>query len=111
MVSTSHFNAQFYFGRDVECIQRFFTKRFRLHFDGVPVLETDVERKQDLDTEIKASGCFGASAEQLAAYDKLNEEYLESRPTDMAAAEQNADGEVEGEDQAEDENDEECKEE
>jgi len=58
MVSTSHPNAQFYFGRDVQCIQRFFTKRFRLHFEGVPVLENDVERKADLDTEIKASGCF-----------------------------------------------------
>ena len=30
MVSTSHLNAQYYFARDVECIQRFFTKRFRL---------------------------------------------------------------------------------
>ena len=58
MVSTSHLNAQFYFQRDVECIQRFFAKRFRLEFEGVPVLESDVERKQDLDSEIKASGCL-----------------------------------------------------
>ena len=63
-------NAQYYFARDVECIQRFFTKRFRLQFEGVPVLETDIERKQDLDSEIKASGCLGGTTnEQLAAYD------------------------------------------
>lgn len=60
MVSTSHANAQFYFGRDVKCIQRFFNKRFRFTFEGVPVLETDVDRKIDLDTEIKASGCFNS---------------------------------------------------
>ena len=61
MVSTSHFNAQFYFARDVKCIQTFFTKRFKLLFEGVPILETDVERKQDLDSEIKASGCLGSA--------------------------------------------------
>ena len=37
----------------------------------------------DLDTEIKASGCLsGATADQLAEYDRLNDDYLESRPTD-----------------------------
>lgn len=50
MVSTSHENAQFYFARDVKCIQTFFTKRFHLTFEGVPVLETDVERTVDLDS-------------------------------------------------------------
>jgi RIO kinase 2 len=80
MVSTSHPNAQFYFGRDVECIQRYFTKKHKLHFEGVPILENDIERKLDLDTEIKASGCFNtATAEQLAEYDRLNEEYLDTR--------------------------------
>ena len=86
MVSTSHLNAQYYFGRDVECVQRFFTKRFRMQFQGVPILETDVERTADLDTEIKASGCFNSeTADQMAAYDRLNEEYLESRPLDASA--------------------------
>ena len=58
MTSTSHPNAQFYFERDVRCIQRFFTKRFGLLFEGVPLLERDVERQIDLDREIKASGYF-----------------------------------------------------
>lgn len=58
MTSTSHINAQFYFERDVKCIQQFFTKRFGLAFEGVPMLDTDVVRTVDLDKEIKASGCF-----------------------------------------------------
>lgn len=58
MTSTSHLNAQFYFERDVKCIQRFFSKRFGLAFEGVPVLEKDVEKNIDLDKEVKASGYF-----------------------------------------------------
>jgi len=85
MVSTSHPNAQFYFGRDVECIQRYFTKKHKLHFEGVPILENDIDKKLDLDTEIKASGCFNTvSADQLAEFDKLNEEYLDTRDTGAA---------------------------
>ena len=101
MVSTSHPNAQFYFGRDVECIQRFFTKKFKLTFAGVPILEADVERKLDLDTEIKASGCFNtATAEQLAEYDRLNEEYLANNNVarqEQAAAEGDSDSDEEEE--------------
>jgi len=58
MTSTSHLNAQFYFERDVKCIQRFFSKRYGLAFEGAPVLETDVSRTVDLDKEVKASGFF-----------------------------------------------------
>jgi RIO kinase 2 len=36
MTSTTHINAQYYFERDVKCIQAFFTKRFGLAFEGVP---------------------------------------------------------------------------
>lgn len=39
MVSTSHLNAQFYFERDVRCIQNFFTRKFKLAFEGIPILE------------------------------------------------------------------------
>lgn len=68
MTSTSHLNAQFYFERDVKCIQNFFSKRFGLMFEGVPVLVRDVTRNVDLDKEIKASGYFeqeGLDAETL----------------------------------------------
>ena len=75
MTSTNHLNAEFYFDRDVKCIQRFFTKRFGLKFEGGPVLETDVKTKVDLSTEIKASGF--ATQEEMTDYEKFNQDYLD----------------------------------
>ena len=58
-------------------------------------MENDVERKLDLDTEIKASGCFNsASAEQMAEFDRLNEDYLQSRDN-QAKGEENSDDDEE----------------
>jgi RIO kinase 2 len=56
MVSTSHENAQFYFARDVKCIQVYFSKHYGLVFDGIPQLESDITREIDLDEEVRASG-------------------------------------------------------
>jgi len=56
MVSTSHPNGKFYFERDVRCIQRYFEKNYGMVFDGIPQLDTDVEKNVDLDKEVKASG-------------------------------------------------------
>ncbi|SPO32784.1 related to RIO2 protein [Ustilago trichophora] len=36
MVSINHENAEYYFERDVECVRRFFRKRFRYHSDEFP---------------------------------------------------------------------------
>ncbi|GAK66635.1 RIO1-domain-containing protein [Moesziomyces antarcticus] len=36
MVSINHENAEYYFDRDVECVRRFFRKRFRYHSDEFP---------------------------------------------------------------------------
>lgn len=58
MTSTSHPNAQYYFERDVVCVQDYFAKRFGLRFEGVPVLARDIEKAEALDKEIRASG-FG----------------------------------------------------
>jgi RIO kinase 2 len=58
MTSTSHPNAQFYFERDVVCVQDYFAKRFGLRFEGVPILAKDIEKAEALDKEIRASG-FG----------------------------------------------------
>lgn len=73
MTSTSHINAQFYFERDVKCIQQYFTKRFGLEFEGVPILEDDITRTCDLDKEIKASGCYeqSLSPEELELMDSV----------------------------------------
>jgi RIO kinase 2 len=69
MTSTSHPNAQFYFERDVKCIQTFFSKRFGLIFEGAPCLETDVDSFMDLDKEVKASGFL--KGEDMAAIDEV----------------------------------------
>lgn len=44
-------------------------------FEGVPILETDVERTCDLDKEVKASGFV--EAEDLDALEKFGQELLD----------------------------------
>jgi len=56
MLSTSHPNARYYFERDVGCVQTYFTKHYGLQFEGMPILDTDIDKKVDLDLEVKASG-------------------------------------------------------
>ena len=56
MVSTSHPHATELFGRDIQCLQDCFHRKFGLTFEGTPVLERDVSRQLDLDLEIRASG-------------------------------------------------------
>ncbi|PIN11285.1 Serine/threonine protein kinase [Handroanthus impetiginosus] len=72
MVSVSHRNAKMYFDRDVECIFKFFRKRFNLTFDENEVEDDDSEQESDevcwpqfsdikkvsgfLDKELEASG-------------------------------------------------------
>ncbi|AWU77099.1 uncharacterized protein C5L36_0C10050 [Pichia kudriavzevii] len=73
-ISIEHPDASFYFKRDVDCIRRFFKRRFgykpkkvdNMMLDedgfgngfkyGYPVFERDVERVNDLDVQVKASG-------------------------------------------------------
>uniref|UniRef100_A0A8C4Q3J3 non-specific serine/threonine protein kinase n=1 Tax=Eptatretus burgeri TaxID=7764 RepID=A0A8C4Q3J3_EPTBU len=55
MVSTSHENAEWYFDRDVKCVQDFFLKRFGFENDEAPVF-AKIKRETDLDVEVSASG-------------------------------------------------------
>ena len=73
-ISIEHPDAEYYFKRDVDCIRRFFKRRFgyapkkndemMLDTDGFgngykygyPVLGRDIERENDLDVQVKASG-------------------------------------------------------
>ncbi|KAJ8714742.1 hypothetical protein PYW07_002967 [Mythimna separata] len=55
MVSTSHPNAELYFDRDVRCVREFFKKRFGYVSDDYPKF-SDLERDDQLDTEIACSG-------------------------------------------------------
>jgi RIO kinase 2 len=75
-VSISHTNATFYFDRDVNCIKRFFERRF--HFvadDPGPFFEdvikpANVLGQRRLDLEVEASGFSRKMAKELEAYMK-----------------------------------------
>jgi RIO kinase 2 len=57
MISTSHANAGFYFDRDVDCVQEYFSKHYGLVFEGKPTLDSsEAQREVDLDQEVRASG-------------------------------------------------------
>ncbi|KAK6306284.1 hypothetical protein J4Q44_G00232090 [Coregonus suidteri] len=55
MVSTTHFNAEWYFDRDVKCIRDFFAKRYNYESELYPTFK-DIRRSCSLDVEISASG-------------------------------------------------------
>jgi len=55
MVSTSHENAEYYFNRDVVCIQTWFRKRYNFASTDRPYLK-DIVCESAVDVEMKASG-------------------------------------------------------
>lgn len=55
MVSTAHKNANYFFNRDVKCINDFFARRFGYNGDRVCELDK-VKRVGELDALIKAAG-------------------------------------------------------
>ncbi|XP_004307023.1 PREDICTED: serine/threonine-protein kinase rio2-like [Fragaria vesca subsp. vesca] len=84
MVSVSHRNAQMYFDRDVECVFKFFSKRFNMSFhectadiDGTAVDTDDSGRPSFtsiakdtgfLDKELSASGFTKKDHEEIAKF-------------------------------------------
>jgi len=55
MISTSHPNAEMYFDRDVDCIRKFFSKRYDYESECYPTF-ADLSRIDNLDVEVAASG-------------------------------------------------------
>ena len=55
MVSTNHKNAEFYFNRDVKCIDDFFERRFGF-ITTRKCLLSSVKRTSQLDKQVKAAG-------------------------------------------------------
>lgn len=109
MVSTDHPNADMLFDRDVNCVRRFFRKRFRFESEEFPsfaeVMET-VRRDESerLDVLSRASG-FNKSLDQD---DLLASHYERIHIKDDAKAEENEDeDDQDEEDEAEEGNDEE----
>eukprot|EP00276_Gloeochaete_wittrockiana_P016635 CAMPEP_0184338842 /NCGR_PEP_ID=MMETSP1089-20130417/7459_1 /TAXON_ID=38269 ORGANISM="Gloeochaete wittrockiana, Strain SAG46.84" /NCGR_SAMPLE_ID=MMETSP1089 /ASSEMBLY_ACC=CAM_ASM_000445 /LENGTH=591 /DNA_ID=CAMNT_0026665663 /DNA_START=9 /DNA_END=1784 /DNA_ORIENTATION=- len=70
MVSTTHFNADFYFNRDVQCIKIWFEKKYNfVSSSPLPVFEDYcTTRDFDLDKEVEASGFTKSNQEEM---DKL----------------------------------------
>ena len=69
MVSVDHANAEMYFDRDINCIKKFFEKRFSfLSEDPGPYL-TDVNKdKNRLDVQVEASGFSKKMSKELEKY-------------------------------------------
>ncbi|KAF3438409.1 hypothetical protein FNV43_RR21171 [Rhamnella rubrinervis] len=65
MVSVSHHNAQMYFDRDVECILKFFSKRFNLTFEYS--VDTDCT---EVDTDASGRPCLSSIAKDAVFLDK-----------------------------------------
>ena len=102
MVSTSHPNAEHLFQRDVDCLRRFFARRFRFESDDYPVF-SEVVRTEDLDTEIRASGYGREFAEfdtvaGLGEDEDGSDEDSEDEEPDLGAVQAGEEGEDRGDD-------------
>mgnify|MGYP001940104633 FL=1 len=123
MVSIEHPNAAYFFERDVDCVRRFFRKRFRFESEEYPTYSQVMEAMRDekvdrLDALTRASG-FGKSSDA----DAILEMHLASMHIAESEAENSGvewdegrsdgdrthdedDGQVEEEDEEEEESDE-----
>ncbi|KAG9314421.1 RIO1-domain-containing protein [Chiua virens] len=87
MVSTSHENAEWYFNRDVECIRRFFKRRFKYEsalyprFSAIKASDDDKEGQGfQLDVVVAASGFTKKDQKILEEYTETvtGEEYRDN---------------------------------
>lgn len=75
MVSVDHANAEYYFDRDVECVKRYFSRKFGFVSDDVGPHFKDVRKAmakdtttKRLDVKVEASGFSKKMAKDLDAY-------------------------------------------
>ena len=75
MVSIDHANAEMYFDRDINCIKRFFERRFNFvsdepgpFFADARELASGRKRAKRLDVEVEASGFSKKMAKELEKY-------------------------------------------
>ncbi|KAJ1571323.1 hypothetical protein NDA12_006486 [Ustilago hordei] len=64
MVSINHENAEYYFDRDVECVRRFFRKRFRYHSDEYPRFQDVVPEHARKQTKLPKTAPDAQNGEQ-----------------------------------------------
>ncbi|XP_057758085.1 serine/threonine-protein kinase rio2 [Arachis stenosperma] len=99
MVSVSHRNAQMYFDRDVECIFKFFQKRFNLSFQETIDDNDDSDEGKDEDgrpcfSEIERSAGFLDKELAASGFTRKDEEDIQRFIEGGAEAETNSDSEV-----------------
>ncbi|CAG8528317.1 11595_t:CDS:10, partial [Ambispora leptoticha] len=74
MISTSHPNAEWYFDRDVECIRRYFQRKYGYESMLYPKFNLDINREFNLDVQVAASGFTKQHQQELEQYRvELNE--------------------------------------
>lgn len=100
MVSVSHANAEYYFDRDVDCIKRYFDRRYGFTSDepGPFFKESTENIRKRLDVEVEASGFSKKMAKELEAY--MKEHGIDG---DAGGAERDEEAEDEGPESEQDE--------
>lgn len=117
MISIDHTNAEMYFDRDVNCIKRFFKRRFHFTSDEPGPFFADARKligkdgSQRLDVSVQASGFSKKMAKELEAYMNLVGVDGDGDPDAPRGDEDAEGGEDEGEDEEETEEEEEDQEE
>lgn len=110
MVSIDHANAEMYFDRDVNCIKRYFQRKFHFVSDVPGPTFADARKKfmknpgKRLDVEVEASGFSRKQAREL-------ENYMKEVGVDGDAGSRNEDGEEDEEDEEDEDSEEESEEE
>jgi len=92
MVSTAHPQAEFYFNRDVRCIQDFFRRRFDYVSELAPCF-SDIVRQDALDAEVSASGMTKQMEKDLMKELGLNEDSDSENSEDSDSENENNDDE------------------
>lgn len=112
MISVDHANAEMYFDRDVNCIKRFFQRRFHFVSDesgpSFASAKKQVGKKgaKRLDVEVEASGFSRKMARELDAYMKEvgvdgDSKHNGESVSDDSDSDEDEDGEEEGNDEEE----------
>ncbi|OCK79355.1 hypothetical protein K432DRAFT_405673 [Lepidopterella palustris CBS 459.81] len=103
MISIDHTDAIFYFDRDVNCIKRFFSRRFHFTSDEPGPFFSDAIKhvRKRLDVEVEASGFSRKMAKELDAY--MKEVGVDGDAVEGAGEEENSEGEGDSEENSGDE--------
>lgn len=74
MISIDHEDAKVYFERDVQCINKFFIKKFGMTFENSEKNYEDIVREEYLDVKLKAYGHEHALEKNKMALDKIKDD-------------------------------------